>query len=122
MKRKKVKYESRSRHAKSRKRGKDGKFLPTADENCSRISSDTTLNNNSNSDQKNEQDLMETESIGRDISPHNLQRPQVITNHEPLLSRNGSTISVDLFKNCDKTDYGEPLFEGNKMLGTVRNW
>lgn len=98
---KKVKYESRSRHAKKRKRAKDGKFLPNTTENCTdNLSSSTILKetlkgdsiSRSRSRSRDREDrLLETDSINGRLSPHDLQRKPAVLS----LARNTSS---DIFR------------------------
>jgi len=132
MGRKKIKYESRSKHAKNRKRGKDGKFISTGDDNCSDALSNSTFlketvkNNsedNSSELQDNDNALLETDSIGRGLSPHDLQRASQDIPEGISLVRNGSTLSTDLFRMYDKGNHSEideMLFEDSSVKEGIR--
>ena len=121
----KVKYESRSRHAKNRKRAKDGKFLPN-DDNCSRAAmSESTIlketergsRSRSRSRDRNMGDLLETDSIARGLSPSDLRRGESQRDREGnlTLARHESNISTDIFKSYENPEpFDEMLFNDKK--------
>lgn len=132
---KNVMYESRSRHAKNRKRAPDGKFLPnTANLNCSDAMSDSTIlketdrGSRSRSQDKekrnsdNKDNLDETDSICRGLSPNNLNNRESLRAEQSLnLTRNPSTMSTELFKNYESNDELEQMILPDKNLSLKKS-
>lgn len=128
-------YESRSRHAKNRKRAQDGKFLPnTANANCSddAMSDSTILKETARGSRSRSQDKQnradnkkedDNDSIYRGLSPNNLNHGENFRTDQSLnLTRNPSTISTDLFKTYENNDeLEEMLFEDKTLSGKKEN-
>ena len=93
------------------------------DDDCSRISSDSTILRDSRDNEdsirsrsrpKRERDLIDRDSLDRVLSPHDLQRTSAGGTNQLTLNRSVSGMTSDLFKmydNQSNKNFEEMMFE-----------